>query len=445
MIIILIVVILTPIFNSFITTLFLKKSTTISLGLLILIIFVVGKYIWWIFDAINFYRNGVVPDNLIVNNLANSSIINSILLSNLLLLNIPDLLFLLLGISLIFNGNKCISKTLSIIALVFTIPITISTLIGDFSYNDFTSTMPVWKYLLIGNGIQRMPFITNLILIFTSLSVYLSAKQYSRWSILSSYLILSFIFIYLKMVVDFTNIQMNASGFSIFDWGLILDNQGRVIAPGVFYPINKGMNNLLLNLAVDNFAVVEFLFSIMIILMMTLLIISKNIFTRDKHKIVTIYQPWYHNSFLFREPFYRIDSWINTILSKYLKRDFLYGLNKSRFFALYYNRFINTKEPIINNIQDTNDNSSNSKKTKKSFLKPKDKQNIIIADESIENNTNQSPVNNIDNQISNQILNNNISNEIINQPYLEDGKWYFKNEVGEKFIANESGNWERIN
>ena len=97
-------------------------------------------------------------------------------------------------------------------------------------------------------------------------------------------------------------------------------------------------------------------------------------------------------------------------------------MNKSRFFALYYNRFINTKEPIINNIQDTNDNSSNSKKTKKSFLKPKDKQNIIIADESIENNTNQSPVNNIDNQISNQILNNNISNEIINQPYLENGK-----------------------
>ena len=69
----------------------------------------------------------------------------------------------------------------------------------------------------------------------------------------------------------------------------------------------------------------------------------------------------------------------------------------------------------------------------------------VILDAFFDDLKNTLPVNNIDNQISNQILNNNISNEIINQPYLENGKWYFKNEVGEKFIANESGNWERIN
>lgn len=409
-----------------------------------LVIAILGKYLWIILESINFYKNGVVPDNLIVSNVADQTAVNTILLSNLLMTNIPDLLFLALGISLIVNGNKCVSKVISLVSVLFVLPIAINGLVGDAQYNDYIQTLQPWKYLLIGNGIQRMPFITNLLLIFAATGVFVSGKQFSRWSIISSLFLLSFILVYLRMCAGFGNLEFNCSGFAVYDWGVIRSVTGATVCQGIFYPLNTITNNLLLNLASEKLGIITSTFALLLFLMCIVLFVCKNMFTRCKIKIVTIYQPWYGNSKLFADVFYRIDAAINTWLAKFSKRDYLYGMNRSRFFSTHYNRFLNTDEPIVNGANLKANDRKNKLSRKKKNAEQETKE-IAAEEELIANHELGVENNNVNNNLAIQTNDQPIQGNVVNEPYFENGKWFFENSLGEKYVGNDSGGWDRIN
>ena len=442
---ILILFVVTMVANNFISNLFSNRKFTISLGTFMLVIFIVGKYVWYLIDFINYFSNGIIPSDSMVSNLTSTTDIESLLYSNLLLLNLTDMMYFIISISLIFNGNKCFSKVFSLISLTVGIPLVIFSLLNDSTSNEYFETYPIWKYFLIGNGITRLSFIGFIFLIFSSTGIYISAKKYSRWSILSSYLIYAIIFMYLSLSVAYAKVWFNASGFAVYDWNVYVNESDGFVQLGIFSPLNNLLSNSLFNIAIRSIDTIRLMEVFMLFALNMVFIIAKNLLTKSKIKQITIYRPWYQNSFLFKDVFYRIDGYINSILYNYSKRSYLYGLDDKDFFMDYKNA-LNSKQFSINSNKDENKNQ-----TKFNLLnkrKNSNKKNETNVTEIKLTNENVQSINNdfINDQKSfpvEQTNPNNQLNIVANQPYQdENGNWLYMDEVGQTYISNANGEWE---
>ncbi len=316
------------------TRLFLDKRFTISFGIIILVAFIVGKYIWYILDFINYKNNGILNNTLAANVDMDPKIIWSLLYSNLLLLNASDLFMLIISLCLIFCNSNAISKVFSTITITSVIPIAILTLLNDYDADtSFIKNIDVWRYLLIGNGITRLHFISYCLTIFAASGILVSAKQFSRWSILSSFVVFLICYLYLIIAIYAANVSINTSGFNLTDWNLIFGNldNSDLLGYGIFFKINSvtsGSFTQLGSYSISFLRIVLMLFSFIIV---GFIIFVKNILTFNVRKIITIYNPWYQNSKIFKSGFYYFDSIINNFLWLKSSRAFLYGLKGKNF------------------------------------------------------------------------------------------------------------------
>ncbi len=316
------------------TRLFLDKRFTISYGIVMLIVFIVGKYIWYIIDFINYKNNGIISDTLAANSGMDPKIIWSLLYSNLLLLNASDLFMLIISLCLIFCNSNAVSKVFSVITITAVLPIAILTLLNDYDADTaFIKNMDLWKYLLIGNGITRFHFISYCLTIFGATGILVSAKQFSRWSILSTFVTFLACYLYLVICIYVADVSLNTSGFNLSDWKLIFGNleNSDVLGYGVFFKINNVTGSSFTQFGAQSISLLRVVLMLLSFSIVTFFIFVKNLLTLNVRKIIVIYNPWYQNSKILKSGFYFVDSLINNFLWLKSTRAYLYGLKGKDF------------------------------------------------------------------------------------------------------------------
>lgn len=323
---------------------FKSRVSALVVGIIGLLIFFIGKYLFYILD----YVQGAQPPQMPTAGLDDEAW-QRIVRARLYLIYLPDLLLLLLSLALVFDRTKNVAKIIAPYALFFgMIHLVCGTFSNSqFSYGESLVNEGAWyKYIFECDGILRMGAIGFIYLVVVSTWTLIACREYSRWAILATVLIAIPLFLYpyeVQLVPDF-NVGANCmtpvafvglsdrpswptdkyfpNYFALFSSFCLVPPVGDV-TNGISY-VKTYDNVTRLGHAVVY--LIPILGSFVTIFFTCLF---KNIFTRDIRRVNYIYKPWYYKSKVFNNVCSAIDARINDKIVEHIKTPYLYGfLNK---------------------------------------------------------------------------------------------------------------------
>lgn len=310
----------TVIFNAPINKVFQKRLNLMILGIVGLIFFIAGKYVWYIIAAIN----KEAPITLIDISI-NHEFWDNLRITNLALISFPDLLVLLISLAFVFDKTKNVAKVMAPYGLFFGL---VYLLCSTFIYTDTSYVASFnlsWvNFIFEGDGITRMPSITFIFLTFISLVSIITCREYSRWSMFSSIVFGGLIYTYSCVFQLFYDV--GADGVTALSFaGLAQDistTNGSLFA-NYFFAFAKALN---IAGDTDKAYIGTLVLVGMLLLLLILVFLLKNLLTRDVRRMNFIYHPWYYKSRLFHDFGAYVDGFINNLIYKVFKVPYLFGI-----------------------------------------------------------------------------------------------------------------------
>lgn len=422
------VVLASIILHDSINRMFQFRIAPMVFGIIGLLVFFFGKYIWYILDFVNnapvlSYSDYVMDQSLWeINKYA-----------NLFLLRIPDLLLLVMSLALIFDKTKNLAKTIAPFGLFMSVLYLICSSLS-YGVSSYISSIEWYEFIFVGDGLMRMPTITFVIVALMSLWSVIAAKEYSKWSIFSSLLLGSIILVYCSLMQIKYNIGANGMTLIAYQ-ALYTPNYVLEYFPNHFSCLNSLLK---INTEQQNVMIPIILIVVAYFVIAILTYIFKNIFTKDIRRVNYIYKPWYYKSLLFRSWCGWIDGCINDVLGSIFKNAYLYGIMKKdvKNIKLYVSYLQTNKAPdnIDKSKLDEMVKKADEKQTQKEIKKQKKQQQKEFNEFENEFKTTKH-LDHLDTQM-NDILKINIVQEWSDQTgtvwgldangkyfYKQDGKW----------------------
>ncbi len=203
--------------------------------------------------------------------------------SKILLLDMCPLISVLLPISLIIDKTRNTSKVLSLFGFLggfITIFFSMSTV------NEIS--VPLWKYIFIGEGVNYIMFYFHYLMLLLSLIVLMNSKRFTKWSVLGTLLFATLFICYVLGISSTKGIECNVTGLRKGDW--VNPHIGKY-----WYSQYESLQNATGFIYQINIVFWYLIATVIIILEMFI----KNKFTMDNTKKI-----WWKN-------LEKIDSWIN--------------------------------------------------------------------------------------------------------------------------------------
>ncbi len=330
---------------------FKSRISAVVAGIIGLLIFFIGKYMFYIMDYVNNAPPPMLPSGS-MDEVAWKAIVKA----RLFLIYIPDILLLLLSAGLVFDKTKNFAKVIAPYGLYFgVVYLTFSSFsCSQFSYAEYLVSSGAWyKFVFECDGILRMGSVGFIYLIVVSTWTLIACKEFSRWSILSCLLISVPMFLYtfeMQLLPEFNvganamtpyafigltggpNCLTNWTGHKYFPNYFSLLQNIAIVNPDTNIVLGDVTGYQYLSTygssALTSYAM-TFTYLIPIAgtyLTVMLTCIFKNIFTRDIRRVNYIYKPWYYQSRLFYNVCSAVDARINDWLTQHFNTPYLYGL-----------------------------------------------------------------------------------------------------------------------
>ncbi len=344
---------------------FRSRSVCIIVGIIGLLIFFIGKYMFYIMDYVNDVAAPSMPGATMDPNAW-----KSILKARLYLIYLPDLLLLLMSVALLVDKTKNFAKILAPYGLFFGFLYLVCSSFSNtqFGYVDSLINKGAWyEYVFESDGILRMAPIGFIFLILISLWTLIACREYSRWAILASVLIGIPLLLYpfeMQLLKEFdvgancmtpaAFVGLSAPKGNVDDWmnhkyfpnyfaifgSMTLEKPTPAVDADTLTGLQWSTSGHVNATGSALIAVIPYVGTFAIL---TLSILLKNIFTKDIRRVNYIYKPWYYNSRLFSGVCSSIDAKINDWLVSRFNSPYLYGflekdMKKINSYAAYLKR-----------------------------------------------------------------------------------------------------------